>query len=280
MFNFGWELWIALKYVFSSKREKFTGIITLIAIIGVTLSVGALTVVNSVITGFKEAVSEKILSLNPHLSVTFRNPEYEKRITEIIKKEIPSKEIKSIQKVSTLQGLIIFSGQPVGIVLKATNLQQLQKEKGFKKFEFNPLYLNSKEKALPVIIGEKLRERLGLVPGEKVKFMSAEGFYTPFGFFPKVITFVIAGTFQTGIYDYDLNLVFVPFDAFSTSPCRSASAPVKAPFLCPKSVSEKSVSSNPATFTGTKGPVRRLSLCMARANSSFPTPVSPVRRTG
>ena len=85
MFNFGWELWIALKYVFSSKREKFTGIITLIAIIGVTLSVGALTVVNSVITGFKEAVSEKILSLNPHLSVTFRNPEYEKRITEIIK---------------------------------------------------------------------------------------------------------------------------------------------------------------------------------------------------
>ncbi|MDF2953508.1 MAG: ABC-type transport system involved in lipoprotein release [Thermodesulfobacterium sp.] len=215
MFNFGWELWIALRYVFSSKREKFTGIISLIAIIGVALSVGALTVVNSVITGFKEAVSEKILSLNPHLSITFRNPEYEKRITEIIKKEIPSKEIKSIQKVSTLQGLIIFSGQPVGIILKATNLQELQKEKGFKKFEFNPLYLNNKEKVLPVIIGEKLKERLGLGLGEKVKFMSAEGFYTPFGFFPKVITFIVAGTFQTGIYDYDLNLVFVPFDAFS-----------------------------------------------------------------
>ncbi|PMP96177.1 MAG: hypothetical protein C0169_04695, partial [Thermodesulfobacterium geofontis] len=71
--NLNWEFWIALKYVFSPKRERFTGIISLISIIGVALSVGALTVVNSVITGFKEAVSEKILSLNPHLSITYRN---------------------------------------------------------------------------------------------------------------------------------------------------------------------------------------------------------------
>uniref|UniRef100_A0A7C4JQ35 MacB-like periplasmic core domain-containing protein n=1 Tax=Thermodesulfobacterium geofontis TaxID=1295609 RepID=A0A7C4JQ35_9BACT len=132
-FRLNWEFWIALKYVFSPKRERLTGIISIISIIGVALSVGALTVVNSVITGFKEALSEKILSLNPHISITFRNPEARERLLEIIKKEIPSKEIISIQETSTLQGLIIFSGAPVGIILKATNLEDLKKERGVQK---------------------------------------------------------------------------------------------------------------------------------------------------
>lgn len=214
--NLSWEFWISLKYIFSPKRERFTGIISLIAIIGVALSVGALTVVNSVITGFKEAVSEKILSLNPHLSISFRNPEFKEKLLEIIKKEIPSQEIVSIQEVSTLQGLIIFSRQPVGIILKATNLESLKKEKGFKKFKIEKVYLNNNtNNAPPLIIGEKLRERLGLSLGEKIKFMSVEGVYTPFGFFPKITTFKIVGTFETGVYDYDLNLVFTSFKIFS-----------------------------------------------------------------
>jgi len=214
-FRLNWEFWIALKYVFSPKRERLTGIISIISIIGVALSVGALTVVNSVITGFKEALSEKILSLNPHISITFKNPEARERLLEIIKKEIPSKEIISIQETSTLQGLIIFSGTPVGIILKATNLENLKKERGFKKFQIEKTYFNNSEEALPIIIGEKLRERLGFSLGEKIRFISVEGFYTPFGFFPKITTFIVAGTFETGVYDYDLNLVFTSFKLFS-----------------------------------------------------------------
>ncbi len=213
MFNLGWEFFIAFKYIFSSKRERFTSIISLIAIIGVALSVGALTVVNSVITGFKEAVTEKILSLNPHLSITFSTPENKEKILKIIKKEIPSKEIRSIQEVSILQGLIVYAGQPMGIILKAVNLNKLKKEKGFKKFEIKKKYLHIKG-CLPIIIGEKLREKMGISLGEKVRFISVKGIFTPFGFFPKISTFIVAGSFETGIYDYDLNLVFTPFDAF------------------------------------------------------------------
>ncbi len=215
MVNLNWEFLIALKYVFSSKREKFTGIISLIAIIGVALSVGALTVVNSVITGFKEAVSEKILSLNPHISITFTNPLYKERVLKVVKKEIPSKEIVSLQEVSTLQGLIIYSGQPVGVILKATDLEGLKKEKGFKSFEIERVYLKNEKEVIPIVIGKKLKERMSLRIGERLRFISAEGIFTPFGFFPKIITLMVAGSFETGVYDYDLNLVFTPFSAFS-----------------------------------------------------------------
>lgn len=209
-----WELWIALKYIFSPKRERFTGIISLIAIIGVALSVSALTVVNAVMTGFKEAVSEKVLSLNPHLSITFQNEELKEKLLKIIQKEIPSQEIRSIQEVSTLQGLIIFSRQPIGIILKATNLYTLKKEKGFKKFEFEEEDSRLLEGPLPVIIGQKLKEKLGLNIGEEIRFISAEGIYTPFGFFPKITTLKVIGIFETGIYDYDLNLIFTSSESF------------------------------------------------------------------
>ncbi len=210
-----WELWIALKYVFSPKREKFTGIISLIAIIGVTLSVGALTVVNAVITGFKEAVTEKILSLNPHISISFRDKDLKPKILKIIKKEIPKREIVSIQETSTLQGLLLPYGHPIGIILKAVSIENLKKEKGFKELKINEKLLKEGSKnSLPVIIGKKLGERLGLLLGEKITFMSAEGIHTPFGFFPKITTFKIVGFFETGIYDYDLNLAFAPLSSF------------------------------------------------------------------
>ena len=60
------------------------------------------------------------------------------------------------------------------------------------------------------------------------------------------------------------------------SPRRPRLAPVKAPFLCPKRVSENIVSSRPATFTPTNLPSRPLRSWMALATSSLPTPVSPV----
>lgn len=212
---FNWEFLVALKYIFSPKRERFTGIISTIAVIGVALSVCALTVVNAVITGFKEALTEKILSLNPHLSITFYNPQIKPKILEILKVEIPSKELVSLQESSSIQGLIIKEGQPVGIILKAVNLESFQKEKGFKKFE---LSLNQKESffegKLWVIVGERLKQKLGLKIGEEIQFITVEGILTPFGFFPKFFTFKVAGFFETGIYDYDLNLVFVDYTSF------------------------------------------------------------------
>ncbi len=210
-----WELFVALKYIFSPKRERFTSIITIIAVIGVALSVCALTVVNAVITGFKEALTEKILSLNPHLSITYYNPQIKPKILEILKTEIPFTELISLQESSSLQGLIVKEGQPIGIILKAVNLESFKKEKGFKKFELELGYeKKTSEGKLLVVVGEKLKQKLGLKIGEEVNFITVEGIYTPFGFFPKFLTLKVVGSFETGVYDYDLSLVFVEYSSF------------------------------------------------------------------
>lgn len=208
-----WELWLALRYIISPKRERFTGIITLIAIIGVILSVSALTIVNAVITGFKEVVAEKILSLNPHLSITFYSPEEGRKLIHIIEKSISKEDLRTLQLVSTQQGLIVKGGQPVGIILKAVDLPRYSKEKGFKYFGYE---LSSREEGgIPVVIGARLRDKLGIAQGERLTYISIEGFYTPFGFFPKINTLEVIGFFETGIYDYDFNLLFTSFDLYT-----------------------------------------------------------------
>ena len=68
----------------------------------------------------------------------------------------------------------------------------------------------------------------------------------------------------------------VPPSASSKRPCRSATAPVKAPFSWPNSSLSTSVGGSAAQLTRTSGRAcRRLRSCSARANSSLPVPVGP-----
>ncbi len=212
-FPSSWEFWLAFKYVFSPKRERFTGIITFIAVLGVILSVSALTIVNAVITGFKEVITEKVLSLNPHLSIPFYTPKEGEYLIKKIEEIIPKKEMISLQLVSVQQGLIINQGQPIGIVLKAVDLSRYSRERGFKYFSYEKFKDN--ESFLPVIMGNKLKNKLGLRLGEKLNYLTLEGFYTPFGFFPKIYNLRVIGFFETGIYDYDFNLIFTSFEEFT-----------------------------------------------------------------
>jgi len=209
-----WEFWLALKYILSPKRERFTGVITTIALIGLILSVCALTIVNAVITGFKEVVAEKILSLNPHLSVTTYDVLKGEKVLSAIEQAIPKGELQSIQLVTIQQGLLLKAGQPLGIILKGVDLSKYSQEKGFKFFQYHPQDSNSNGE-LEIVVGVRLRDRLGLSLGERLNYLSVEGVFTPFGFFPKIIPVRVIGFFESGLYDYDLSIVFTSFDQLS-----------------------------------------------------------------
>ncbi|MCC6233379.1 MAG: FtsX-like permease family protein [Verrucomicrobiales bacterium] len=61
------ELLLALRYL--RPKRTFVSVITLIAVIGVTLGVTVLIVVIAVMTGFGEQLRERLLGFNPHLTI-------------------------------------------------------------------------------------------------------------------------------------------------------------------------------------------------------------------
>lgn len=67
MLRLPFELMLALRYL--RPKRTFVSVITLIAIIGVTLGVTVLIVVIAVMTGFGEQLRERLLGFNPHLTI-------------------------------------------------------------------------------------------------------------------------------------------------------------------------------------------------------------------
>ncbi len=67
MLRLPFELMLALRYL--RPKRTFVSVITLIAVIGVTLGVTVLIVVIAVMTGFGEQLQDRLLGFNPHLTV-------------------------------------------------------------------------------------------------------------------------------------------------------------------------------------------------------------------
>lgn len=67
MLRLPFELMLALRYL--RPKRTFVSVITLIAIVGVTLGVTVLIVVIAVMTGFGEQLRERLLGFNPHLTI-------------------------------------------------------------------------------------------------------------------------------------------------------------------------------------------------------------------
>ena len=60
-----------------------------------------------------------------------------------------------------------------------------------------------------VIVGQELAKQLGLAVGDPVSIVSPLGTPSPVGMIPKVKRFAVAGTFDSGMFDYDSSLVYM-----------------------------------------------------------------------
>lgn len=69
------ELFIALRYLFSKRQQAFISVISVMSVLGVAIGVGALVVVMGVYNGFTEDIRNKILGANSHLFIQSLIPE-------------------------------------------------------------------------------------------------------------------------------------------------------------------------------------------------------------
>jgi len=60
-----------------------------------------------------------------------------------------------------------------------------------------------------VIIGQELAKQLGVGVGDPVSVVSPIGTPSPVGMIPKVKRFAVAGTFDSGMFDYDSSLIYM-----------------------------------------------------------------------
>ena len=62
-------MWVAKRYLLSSKDNNFISLISAISIFGITIAVSVLIIVLSVVNGFEKELREKLLSVSAHANI-------------------------------------------------------------------------------------------------------------------------------------------------------------------------------------------------------------------
>ncbi len=215
-----YEFFIGLRYLLARRSETFISLITVISILGVTISVITLNVTVAVMTGFEEAIRDRLLGMNAHI-LLFKSGEYLDEYQELIPKLMQEEGVQSVAPTVFGQAIITSGSRVSGVVLRGIDPGEkdegivairrfitegsLQGLKTLHKVQIKDRYVE-----LPgVILGIRLAGQLGVMVGEPIQVLSPLGNPTPLGVIPKVRRFVVAGLFDSGWSEYDSSLAYM-----------------------------------------------------------------------
>lgn len=206
--NFPYQFFIAFRYLKSKKKHKGISVNTLISVGGVAVGVMALLVVLSVMSGFHEDLQKKILGVRSHIVITDLRgamPEY-KNVFEALEGE---EHVVSAAPFVFGQTMVSLDKRAHGVFLRGivpedeaetTEILHLIKEGGIENLE-------EREGIPGILIGKELSRSLGAYTEDIINVISPVGEIGPLGMLPKVRKFRVAGVFEVGMFEYDLNLV-------------------------------------------------------------------------
>tara|TARA_B100000676_G_scaffold138603_1_gene137197 strand:- start:265 stop:1497 length:1233 start_codon:yes stop_codon:yes gene_type:complete len=195
---------ITFKYLKARKKDGFLNIISIFSFIGIGLGVAVLIIVMSVMNGFRTELINKIVGFNAHVTVK----PYENKIDN---DKIENYQLNQISKnlifSNSGEAIIIKSDKSKGILLRGYSTDDFSKLEMINKDTFigkkNDLVNNN------ISIGKELSFNLDLKVGDTVTLMSSAGIETIIGNLPKQKTFIVTSLFESGLIDFDNNVIFL-----------------------------------------------------------------------
>ena len=190
------ECWISWRYLVSKRKEKFISLISLISILGIAIGVMALIVVLGVMSGFDQDLKEKIVGSIAPVSIErdMSMLEYNNLLSKVGK----IKDVKASSPYLAGQVFLTVKGQIVNLNLRGIDQNKETNVTNIVKYIVKG---NLDLKDQGIVIGRELANYLGLGIGDEVVVTAA------FSNTPHFLK--IKGIFNSGMYDYDLNLVLV-----------------------------------------------------------------------
>ncbi len=207
----GVEFFIAGKYLKAKRKEGFISLITFLSVAGVTVGVMALVVVIAVMSGAETQFRKQILGLEPHILIMNYKGSYDEYgplLSSI--KENP--HIKVASPILFGQAMIRTKQSFSGVMVRGITPENgSELIKGFTPEALaNALTTSPDNKATPgIILGKELANSVGVIKGDKVVLMSSQGFISPVGQIPSMKRFIVTGTFESGMSEYDSMLAYV-----------------------------------------------------------------------
>jgi lipoprotein-releasing system permease protein len=204
------EWMLALRYLRAKRAESFISVISVISLVGIALGVATLIIVMAVMNGFRHELLSRILGVKGHFMIQSADgslADYDAVVGRVLK-------VPAVTRAAPLiEGQVMASANNVnaGVLVRGMRPRDLKSFAMVSK-TLTKNALGYFEAGDSVIVGKRLADKLGIMPGMDITLMSLHGDVTPFGTTPRIKTYKVAGTFDIGMSEYDQTIVFMPLD--------------------------------------------------------------------
>ncbi len=209
-----WERSVARRYLFAKRKNGGVALISIISFSAVMLAVFALITVMSVMNGFRAELLGRILGFNGHLyaqSPLINGPDRDTIIRRI--KAAPG-VIQAAPMVEA-QAMVIGPTQVTGAIVRGVTTSDLRhmslisgnikngSMEGFGQGEYGGDI---------VLIGERMAQTLGVLPGDPITIISPSGPATAFGSSTREKNYIVGGVFSVGMSQFDEAFIYMPLE--------------------------------------------------------------------
>lgn len=203
----GISFFIAHKYFGAARRGGFITVTAIIAVMGVAIGVLALIVTLAVLNGFETEVMDRIISTNAHVIVRASNgiQDYE----DLSRLVWGIKGVTGVAPFVADKAVVLAPNGTDAIFLKGIDQERENMVTDVRRY-FHPddIDLRTDGEISKLILGKEVAYGLQLSIGDTVILARAEMVGESLGLLPVLKRFVIAGVFDSGMYDYDATMAF------------------------------------------------------------------------
>ncbi|HYL35900.1 MAG TPA: FtsX-like permease family protein [Bryobacteraceae bacterium] len=202
------ELFVAARYLRAKRKQAVISIITVISIVGVAAGVMALVIGIAINNGFRNTLQRSLLGATAHVMIVEKQPA--EGIANWPELEPRLRKLPHVVDVAPgLYGTVLLAGplQRSGAELKGVPVETPPEMlRHLTQGSFDAL---KSAGGLPgIILGSRLAQNTGMMPGSVVNVISPEGPLTPFGPTTATFRFRVVGIFESSFYEIDSAYAF------------------------------------------------------------------------
>lgn len=230
------ELFLALRYLYSPRRGRAARVTSVAAIIGIACGVTAYILASALAAGFRDEMQDKILRGTAQITVTAAanspivNADFVRRTIEA------TEGVQHANRTTYTGALLIGETSNAYAVVRAVDptsthaLEELRRtliagriEEAFSRDTGNSPHSSrtsgeasadaaSHVSPIPVIIGAELAAQTGLTVGASAQIIVAESTVQSSAGLPRIVAVQVVGIFRAGLHDYDATWIYAPLD--------------------------------------------------------------------
>jgi lipoprotein-releasing system permease protein len=196
----------------STRRNGFISFISGVSMLGIALGVAALIIVLSVMNGFQKEVRDRMLGVVSHIEVFAPQGAALTDVATTLREIKAHPQVVGAAPFVGAQALMAHGEDMKGTLVRGIE-PKLEPEVTDLAAALQPQVLAELVSGdFKVVLGGDLARQLGVRRGDKVTLVAPGGQVTPAGVVPRLKQMTVAGTFDSGHYEYDSALVMVHVD--------------------------------------------------------------------